>query len=436
MKKDIILSLLMTFTVLPYVHLVVSSQQIQSKKVEVKEVVAAPVVIAKEFGFRLDSFQLEQHKVRNGQTLGALLQSMDVDYKNVMQVVENCKGVFNYKTMRSGKPYFIVKAKDSTARDSYLVYQPNPIEYYTISLQDSFSVSKEERPVEVRKTAASGEITSSLWNALVDNGISPDVAVELSEVYAWTVNFFALQKGDKFKLIFDEKWVGDERVGMGKISAAIFHHGGKDFYAIPFEQGKESGFFNADGKSLEADFLKSPVKFSRISSGFSGRRFHPVQKRWKAHLGTDFAAPRGTPILSTATGTVVAAAYSKYNGNFVKVKHNKTISTQYLHMSKIAKGMKPGVAVKQGDVIGYVGSTGLATGPHVCYRFWMNGKQVNSQKVKISSTRKIKEGFQAKFDSTRNVWLKELKEIPYPTDQNMLFAESVEAPKESIKKSR
>ena len=437
MKKDLILSLLMTFTVLPYVHIVVSFQQVEVKEVEVKEVVVeAPKIIEREFGFRLDSFQLEEKTIKNGQTLGDLLKDLDVDYENVIQVVENCKGIFNYKSLRSGKPYYIVEGKDSTKRDSYFVYQPNPIEYYTISLQDSFSVTKEERPVEIRKTSASGEITYSLWNALVDNGIAPDVAVELSEIYAWTVNFFALQRGDKFKLIFNEKWVGDERVGMGEIEAAIFHHGGKDFYAIPFVQDNDLGFYNADGKSLEADFLKAPVKFSRISSGFSGRRFHPVQKRWKAHLGTDFAAPRGTPIMSTANGTVVAATFSKYNGNYVKVKHNETISTQYLHMSKIAKGIRPGIAVKQGEVIGYIGSTGLATGPHVCYRFWMNGKQVNSQKVKISSTRKIKGDYKAKFDSTMNVWLKELKNIPYPQDSEMIFAESIEKSKENKKTSR
>ncbi len=436
MKKDIILSLLMTFTVLPYVHVIVSSQQTTKKVVEKVIVKKAAVEIKREFGFRLDSFRLEEKKIHNGQTLGDLLKSMDVNYKNVMQVVKNCKGVLNYKSIRAGKPYYIVKGKDPSERDSYLVYQPNPVEYYTISLQDSFKVQKSERPVETRQRAASGEITSSLWNALVDNGISPDVAVELSEIYAWTVNFFALQKGDKFKLVFDEKWVGDERVGMGNIHAALFHHGGKDFHAFPFEQDNDLGFFDANGKSLEADFLKAPVKFSRISSGFSGRRFHPVQKRWKAHLGTDFAAPRGTPIMSTANGTVIAARYNKFNGNFVKIKHNNSIMTQYLHMSKIAKGIKPGVAVKQGEVIGYIGSTGLATGPHVCYRFWMNGKQVNSQAVKISSTRKIKENYKAKFDSVKTVWQKELLKIPFPTDANNLYATTIDSRKENTKTSR
>lgn len=422
MKKDILFSLLMTFSVLPYVHLTVEKQQATAiETVVAKEIVLEPVKVEEAYGFRLDSFQVESHTVRNGQTLGDLLQGLDVAYPNVLKVVNNCDGVFKYKNMRKGKPYAVVSSTDSLSNKKFFVYQPNKFEFFKIALQDSFKVEKQERDITIKQREASGVIESSLWNALVHNGLSPEMAVEMSEIYAWNVNFFALQPGDNFKLIFDEKWVGDEMVGYGEIHAALFHHGGADFFAIPFKQDGDIGFYSEKGKSLEADFLKSPVKYSRISSGFSGRRFHPVQKRWKAHLGTDFAAQRGTPILSTANGIIVAAQFSKFNGNYVKVKHNNTISTQYLHMSKIAAGMKPGRAVKQGDVIGYVGSTGLATGPHVCYRFWMNGKQVNSQAVKISSTRKIKEEYVAQFDSVKTVWLGQLELIE--TAATELYAE-------------
>ena len=411
MKRDLFLSLFLTISLLPYVHL--QTQRVQEQQNLQVEQVAEPVAeVETSFGFPLDSFRVESHTISNGQTMGNLLNELGVAYDNVLQLLSNADTVFNYKTIRAGKPYHIISSLDSSKH--FFVYQPNPIEYITFELQDSFRVNKQELELEIRSHVASASIESSLWNALVDNGMSPEIAVELSDIYAWTINFFALQKGDKFKLIYDEKWVDGQMIGYGKIHAAIFNHGGEDFYAIPFEQDGDWGYYNRDGKSLEADFLKAPVKFSRISSGYTGRRFHPVQKRWKAHLGTDFAAPTGTPIMSTANGTVEAAQYSQFNGNYVKVKHNQTISTQYLHMSKIAPGIRPGVAVRQGQVIGYVGSTGLASGPHVCYRFWRDGKQVDSQSVRISATRKIEGANQAAFDSTATVWIQRLNAAPYP----------------------
>lgn len=428
MKKDLFLSLLLTFTLLPYVHLSVSQQQAQAQAAQEAELRKQKIpVVTREFGFRLDSFQLQEHRIRDGQTLGDLLQNLQVAYPNVLQVVNNCQGVFNYKNLRAGHSYYVVTPRDSLVRDSYFVYQPSPTEYFTIALQDSFRVQKTEKPVQVRTRTAGGEIQSSLWNAMTDNNMDPELAVELSEIYAWTVNFFGLQKGDRFKLIFEEKLVDNTPIASGKIQAAYFYHGGKEFYAIPFEQDGDHGFFDQDGKSLEADFLKSPVKYSRISSGFTMHRFHPVQKRWKAHLGTDFAAPTGTPIYSTANGTVVEATFTRNNGNYVKVKHNQTISTQYLHMSRIADGIRAGRAVRQGEVIGYVGSTGLASGPHVCYRFWMNGQQVNSQQVKISAMRKIKDEYRAAFDSTANVWMQQLQQFELATDQQAIYAQATQA---------
>jgi len=210
-------------------------------------------------------------------------------------------------------------------------------------------------------------------------------------VYAWSIDFFRLQKGDAFSVLYEEEYVDDSiYVGLKRIVAANLTHVGNDFYAFPYEN--ELGFndyYDEDGRSLRKTFLRAPLNFTRISSRYSGRRFHPVQKRWKAHLGTDYAAPTGTPIMSTADGVIIAAKYTSANGNYVKVRHNSTYTTQYLHMSKIKPGIKNGVRVKQGDIIGYVGSTGLATGPHVCYRFWVNGKQVDPYKQKLPDAKPL-----------------------------------------------
>jgi murein DD-endopeptidase MepM/ murein hydrolase activator NlpD len=228
--------------------------------------------------------------------------------------------------------------------------------------------------------------------------------MSLVNIYAWSIDFFRIQKGDAFSVIYEEEYVDDTTyVGLKRVLGANLIHSGNDYYSFQYEN--ELGFddyYDEEGRSLRKTFLRAPLNFTRISSRYSGRRFHPVQKRWKAHLGTDYAAPTGTPIMTTADGEISAASYTSGNGNYVKVRHNSTYSTQYLHMSKIKPGIKPGVRVKQGDVIGYVGSTGLATGPHVCYRFWVNGKQVDPYKQKLPEAKSL--------DSTRLAAFKEYSE--------------------------
>ena len=231
--------------------------------------------------------------------------------------------------------------------------------------------------IKILTKEASGIINSSLYLSLEKQGYNPELAITLSEVYAWSIDFYHIQKGDRFKVIYDEVVVDEESIGIKRIKAAYFEHFKKPYYAIQFSQNGQYEYYDKDNRSLRRQFLKAPVKFSRISSRFTMKRFHPVQKRNKPHLGTDYAAPKGTPIYSTANGTITHAKYYRYNGNYVKVRHNSVYTTQYLHMSKIKKGIRPGSKIKQGEIIGFVGSTGLATGPHVCYRFWKNGRQVD-----------------------------------------------------------
>jgi murein DD-endopeptidase MepM/ murein hydrolase activator NlpD len=248
---------------------------------------------------------------------------------------------------------------------------------------------------------------------MVEQGIGPDLIDQFADLYGWTVDFQRLQKGDKYKVVFNEKWVDGQVIGVEEIQTAFFEHLGEPYHAIPFEQNGQVSFFDQEGNSLKKAFLRDPLKFTRISSRYNLNRFHPVQKRYKAHLGTDYAAPRGTEIRSVGDGTVVAAGYSRGNGNYVKIKHNGTYSTQYLHMSKIGAGVKTGSRIKQGQVIGFVGSTGLATGPHLCFRFWKHGKQVDWLKEKIPPSEPIAPENLMAFDRVRMEKLEQLAQIPY-----------------------
>jgi murein DD-endopeptidase MepM/ murein hydrolase activator NlpD len=244
-------------------------------------------------------------------------------------------------------------------------------------LRDSVKVVTGKRQVTARLETASGIIDGSLYETFKKSGIDPALAMKMADLYAYTVDFYSIHDGDYFKILYEQRYIKDEPVETGAIQSAVFSHNGEKFYAFFYRSDttEVGDYYDEKGKSLRKSFLKAPLKFSHITSGYSLRRFHPVQKRWKTHLGTDYAAPEGTPIISTGDGVVVESEFSNNNGNYVKVKHDDTYTTQYLHMTKQA--VRAGQSIRQGQVIGYVGSTGLATGPHVCYRFWKNGKQVN-----------------------------------------------------------
>ncbi len=365
-----------------------------------------------EYGLQTDSFSVFKGTIKRNQFLADILLGYNVTYPEIDAMVKSAADIFDVRRIKSGGNYAVYCSNDSTGKAKCFVYETNPTEYVVFDLRDSISVYKGEKEVTVKRNQASGIITSSLFNALTDNNLSPVLAMELSEIYAWTIDFYRIQKGDFFKIIFDEHYVGDKFIGIGKIHASQFNHSGNDFYAFHYEKSEHPDYYDERGESLRKAFLQSPVKFGRISSGYTLRRFHPVQKRNKPHLGTDYAAPKGTPILSTGDGVVTHARYAKYNGNYVKVRHNSTYTTQYLHMSQIKGGIKPGKKVRQGDVIGYVGSTGLATGPHVCYRFWKNGKQVNHRKEKLPPSKPVEETLSEDFMDFANELKNQLKQIP------------------------
>jgi murein DD-endopeptidase MepM/ murein hydrolase activator NlpD len=382
---------------------------------KVVESIEKPPPIPKEtlYGFPVDSFNIVKDKVKPNQFFSDLLFPRHISYDVIDKLVSLAKPTWDIRSMRAGKPYTVFMSKDSVSKAQIFVYERNKVDYVVFDMRDSSVVSFRKKPSCVVTKSASGIINSSLYLTLTSQGLDPVLANELAEIYAWTIDFYRIQKGDKFKVIYDELEVEGEAVGIEHIRSAVFEHYGKEHYAIYFEQDGQGDYYDQDTRGLKRAFLKAPVKYSRISSRYTMKRFHPVQKRWKAHLGTDYAAPKGTPIMSTANGVVVAAKYSSANGNFVKVKHNGTYTTQYLHMSKIKKGIRRGVKVSQGDVIGYVGSTGLATGPHVCYRFWKNGRQVDALKQKLPQSEPIVKKNRTAFNKVKTTVMEEMMKVEY-----------------------
>ncbi|WP_421763849.1 peptidoglycan DD-metalloendopeptidase family protein [Ekhidna sp.] len=359
------------------------------------------------YGYPIDSFDVVKGKVRWNQNLSEILSAFNISFQDIHTLAKNAKEVYDVRKLKAGSNYSIILDRDTLRTARQFIFEPSPTEYVVYNLKDSIFAKLEQKPVKIAERAIAAEINSSLYASLMDEGASPLLVHPLVDVFAWQVDFFRIAQGDKFKVIYDEQTVDGKIVGIGDIKAAYFEHWGKPYYAIPYQTAEKVDFFDEEGNSLRKTLLKAPLKYDRISSKYSLRRFHPVQKRYKAHLGTDYAARTGTPIQTVGDGLVLEAKYHGGNGNYVKIKHNSNYTTQYLHMSKIARGIRPGVTVKQGQIIGYVGSTGLANGPHLCYRFWKNGRQVDALKVDIPSSSGIDAAYLKEFrvvgDSIKSV---------------------------------
>jgi murein DD-endopeptidase MepM/ murein hydrolase activator NlpD len=339
-----------------------------------------------DFGFTLSDYNVINDTIKSGDTFGSIVQGQNIGDKKVYDIVAQVKDTFDVRTIKINKPYTLLRSKGKTNKLNVFIYQPDPLHYYVVDLRDSIVVvHKKTKPLTLKKRTIGGVLKGSLSETLESANVEGALASRISKIFAWSVDFFKIKKGDRFGLTFTERYINDSIYdGVDSLQAAFFEYKGKIIYAFPFEQNPGSGrieYYDEDGKTLKNFFLKTPIKFSRITSHFTSNRFHPVQQIWKAHKGTDYAAPYGTPISTTAAGIVEQTGYTAGNGNFVKVKHNGTYSTQYLHMSRIL--VRRGQHVNQGQTIGLVGSTGLATGPHVCYRFWKNGVQVDALRLKL-----------------------------------------------------
>lgn len=367
-----------------------------------------------KYGLPVDSFQVEYGKVKNNQYLSQILNEKGVSMATIDQIARKSRSVFDVRKIKSGENYAIFSSVDSLNEPRYFVYENSAVDYTIFELTDTLGIYVGKKDVETRLRTASGVVESSLWNTMIDNRLDPLLALELSDIYAWTIDFFAIQKGDRFRVIYDELFVDSVSVGIGEIYAAEFEHYGEPNYAFLFDQDDRADYFDDKGQSLRKAFLKAPLQFSRISSRFSNSRMHPVLRIRRPHHGVDYAAPKGTPVMSIGDGTVVAKAYQAAGGgNYLKIKHNSVYTTTYMHLSGYAKGISTGTRVKQGQVIGYVGMTGLASGPHLDFRVQKNGSYVDPLQVKAPPVEPVKKENMAKYVPFKDSLMNELNKIQW-----------------------
>jgi len=351
-----------------------------------------------EYGIVIDSLTVIKDEVRRNQSLSDILSHYNVSRSVIHQLAILSRPVFDVRRMRAGHNYTIMLSNDSIHEVLYFIYEESPVSYIVYGIHDSLFVSRGEKLLTRETREAGGVITSSLWNAMVENGTSPALAIELSEVYAWTIDFFGIQRGDHYKVLYEELSVEGQSIGVGKVLAACFHHMGTDLYAFRFSYDDNTGYYDETGENLQRTFLKAPLRYRRISSKFSHSRMHPILKIRRPHLGVDYAADHGTPVQTIGDGTVIEKGWDKKGGgNYLKIRHNSMYTTLYMHLAGFAKGLKTGSRVKQGDVIGYVGSTGLSTGPHLDFRFFKNGQPVDPLKVESPPADPVPEEFKEEF---------------------------------------
>jgi murein DD-endopeptidase MepM/ murein hydrolase activator NlpD len=387
-------------------------------------------IVIREYGLAVDSFHILSGRVGRNQTLSLLLNGYGVSHDTIYKLTLASDGIFDLRKIRRGNPYRVFCSKDSLHRVMHFVYEHTPVDYVMFSLEDSICVSRQEKEVILHPREASGIITSSLWNTMLDNELDPMLAFELSEIYAWNIDFFGLQQGDGFKIYYEEQYVDSNYIGLGRIHGAVFYHAGEKFYSVPFVQDSVESFYDQEGNSLRKAFLKAPLRYSRISSRYSHSRLHPILKIRRPHLGVDYTAPVGTPVYAIGDGKVIKTGYTKGNGNWMKIQHNSVYATAYLHLSRYGKGIQTGTYVRQGDIIGYVGSTGLSTGPHLDFRFYKNGYPVDPLKVKAPPVKPVKDENRVAYDSVLLLTMERLNRISLPelsgTAQGSTLAEASE----------
>lgn len=385
------------------------------------EMDALPVTpVNMRWGFAIDEFHLFEDALNRGDVLGEMLMKQGIAYPVVAQLVENCKGIFNISSMRMGKSLHFLSRKQGDA-PAYMVYEPSPYEFAVFQLESPYKVEVVKRDVVTRVIASSGVLETNFWQALTDNGLSDELADGMIDVLAASVDFYHQKVGDRFKVVYEQHYVEGQPVGTGKIMAAEYEREGKHYYAVNFQSADgKTDYYDYDGHPARKAFLKAPVKFSRISSRYSLKRMHPILGYNRPHFGTDYAAPYGTPILAVAEGTVLEATRRGGNGNFVRIRHDGSYETQYLHMSSFARGVRPGTRVVQGQTIGYVGTTGLATGPHVCFRFWKNGRQVDFLRQNLPQPQPISGTVFEQFKVVRDSMIQKLNTVQYRTRDEII----------------
>ncbi len=369
-----------------------------------------------KYGLPIDNYNTYYDTVKLRQTIAEILFDFGFTAQQIHRLTQCPDSIFDVRKIRPGQACLLVTEKDSAATPCYFIYEESPKTYITFDLKNNYHATRNNKPVEWRESEVAGTVNSSLWVSMQENGTSPLLAVEMSHIFGWSVDFFGIQKGDEYRLIYEQEYVEETPLNNYRIVAASFRASDSTIYAIPYTQENEELFYNIDGNSLEGAFLKAPLDYYRISSRFSNSRFHPVLRRYRAHHGVDYAAPAGTPVYAIGSGKVIAKAFQAGGGgNYVKIKHNGTYTTTYMHLSRFAKGLKVGDFVKQKQVIGYVGSTGISTGPHLDFRVHENGKPINPLTIKSQPKKPISDSCRAEFNILCDSLVKRLNGIENAT---------------------
>ena len=386
-----------------------TDEQPQEALAQTDTIPAKPIVT--KYGLPIEDFIVTYDTIKPKETLAEVLFGFGFSAQQIHDLTQCPDSIFDERKIRPGQACAMLYNPDSTAR--YFVYETSPKSYVTFDIANGLCATRHEKPTSWRTAEVAGRVNSSLWVAMEQSGASPQLAVLMSHIFGWSIDFFGIQEGDEFRLVYSREYVDETPLNNYRIDAASFCASGNTVYAIPFTQGEEGElFYNIDGNSLEGAFLKAPLDFYRISSKFSNSRYHPVLKRYRAHHGVDYAAPTGTPVYAIGSGKVIKKGYqANGGGNYIKIRHNSTYTTTYMHLSKFAKGLKEGDFVKQKQVIGYVGSTGLSTGPHLDFRVHENGKPVNPLTIKSQPKMPISEANKEAFTAVKDSLVKRLADI-------------------------
>lgn len=351
------------------------------------------------YGICIDSLDVKLDTIKKNQYLSEIMKKQNVDYGTIVHIERNHKDVFDIRKIKPGHKHTFLLSRDSLATPLFWIYEIDKINFVVFSLTDSLTAWRDEKTVDIKTEHIEGVINTSLWNAIKDANGDANLTMELSDIYSWTVDFFGIQPGDTFKMVYENRYIHDECIGMGKILACYLNNAGSKHYAYYFEQNGNGQYFDENGANLRKAFLKAPLNYRRISSTFSNARRHPVTKVVRPHHGVDYAAPTGTPVVTVGDGTVIEKGWDKKGGgNYLKIRHNSTYTTTYMHLNGFAKGIQKGSKVKQGDLIGYVGSTGMSTGPHLDFRLNKNGTYINPLTFNPPSAEPVSEDNKVAFE--------------------------------------
>ncbi len=372
------------------------------------------------FGINVDSLEVVEATIQPNEYLSQILRKYNISLGLIDRIAKKSRAVFDVRKIRMDKDYTVLCRADSAHTAQYFIYEPNRLDYVVFDLTDTVSIYQEQHKIDTVTREFAGVIDYSIYQTLADGNAPPDLAYQLSDIYAWQLDLFKVQKGDRFKMVYEEIRIKNEPVGVGKVLAAHFERDQESYYAFYYDQQGRTDYFDEEGNSLRKAFLKAPLKYTRISSRFSNDRLHPVLHVHRPHHGIDYAAPIGTPVRAVGDGKVIKANYSGGAGNYVKIRHNNTYTTGYMHLSKYGEDIKVGKRVKQGDIIGYVGSTGISTGPHLDYRVWKNGRAVDALTIDMPPSEPIKRDHRVAYEAAMQVMTDHLNQMHYPKRQFVL----------------